>query len=84
MTVIINSNIHPHNTRSNTNLHLSSARLTKYQNGAYFSGIKVYNYLPTRIKQLSGDVNKFKPALTVSFSRILLFYRRIFRMDYLR
>jgi hypothetical protein len=59
---IINSNIHPHNTQSNTNLHLSLARLAKYKKGAYFSGIKVYNCLPTRIKQLSGDVNKFKLA----------------------
>jgi hypothetical protein len=72
---IINSNIHPHNTLSNTNLHLSSARLTKYQKGAYFSGIMVYNCLPTRIKQLSGDVNKFKLAskkllLAVSFYSI--------------
>ena len=60
---IINSDIHPYNTRSNTNLHPSLARLTKYQKGAYFSGIKVYNCLPIRIKQLSGDVNKFKLAL---------------------
>jgi hypothetical protein len=79
---IINSNIHPHNTRSNTNLHLSSARLTKYQKGSHFSGIKVYNCLHATIKQLSGDVNKFKLALKISFSWILLFHRRIFRMDY--
>jgi hypothetical protein len=59
---IINSDIHPHNTRSNTNLRPSLARLTKYRKGAYFSGIKVYNCLPIRIKQLSGDVNKFKLA----------------------
>jgi hypothetical protein len=37
--------------------------LTKYKKGTYFSGIKVYNCLPTRIKQLSGAVNKFKLAL---------------------
>jgi len=61
----INSDIHPYNTRSNTNLHLSLARLTKYQKGAYFSGIKIYNCLPIRIKQLSGDVNKFKLALNM-------------------
>jgi hypothetical protein len=60
---IINSDIHPHNTRFNTNLHPSLARLTKYQKGAYYSGTKIYNCLPTRIKQLSGDVNKFKLAL---------------------
>jgi len=59
----INSDIHPHNTRSNTNLHPSLARLTKYQKGTYFSGITIYSCLPTRIKLLSGDVNKYKLAL---------------------
>jgi hypothetical protein len=37
--------------------------LTRYQKGAYFSGIKFYNCLPDRIKQLSGDGGKFKQAL---------------------
>jgi hypothetical protein len=60
---IINSDIHLHNTRFNTNLHPSSVRLNKYQKGTYSSGIKIYNRLPTGIKQLSGDVNKFKLAL---------------------
>jgi len=64
---IINSDIHPYNTRSN-NLHPSLTRLTKHQKGVYFSGIKVYNCLPIRIKQLSGDVNKFKLA----FKKFLL------------
>ena len=58
-----NSDIHPYNTQTNTNLHSSLARSTKYQKGTYFSGIKIYNRLPTRIQQLSGDVNKFKLAL---------------------
>jgi len=60
---IINSDIQPYNTWFNTNLHPSSARLTKYQKGTYFSATKIYNCLPARIKQLSGDVNKFKLAL---------------------
>jgi hypothetical protein len=34
-----------------------------YQLFPYSSSIKMYNRLPTRIKQLSGDVNKFKLAL---------------------
>jgi hypothetical protein len=33
------------------------------QNGVYYSGIKMYNNLPTAIKDLSGDKNKFKLAL---------------------
>jgi hypothetical protein len=59
----INSDIHQLNTRSNINLHPPLARLTGYQKGAYFSGIKVYNCLPDRIKKLSGDGGKFKRAL---------------------
>ena len=60
---ISNSDIHPYNTQFNINLHPFSARLTKYQKGTYFSGIKIYNCLPARINQLSGDVNKIKLAL---------------------
>ena len=60
---IINSDIHPCNTRYNTNLHPPLARLTKYQKGVYYSDIKVYNCLLIRIKQLLGDLNKFKEAL---------------------
>ena len=39
------------------------ANLTMYQKGAYYSGIKIYNHLPTVIKNLSNDTNKFKLAL---------------------
>ena len=38
-------------------------KITKYQKGAYYSGIKIYNCLPIMIKQLLGDLNKFKEAL---------------------
>jgi len=37
--------------------------LAVYQKGVYYSGIKIYNHLPTAIKDLSGDKNKFKLAL---------------------
>ena len=36
----------------------------------YYSGIKIYNHLPTAIKDLSADKNKFKLAL----KRYLLHY----------
>ena len=47
----INSDNHPHNTRFNTNLHPSLARLTKYLKGAYSSGIKVYYKNKTTLKK---------------------------------
>jgi len=34
-----------------------------YQKGAYHSGIKIYNQLPTAIKDLSGDRITFKLAV---------------------
>jgi len=49
--------------KTTTDLYLPSAHLTKVQKGVYYSGIKVFNYLPTRVKSLSGDVRKFKLAL---------------------
>jgi hypothetical protein len=46
-----------------SDLYLPSAHLSKVQNGVYYSGIKVFDCLPPRIKSLSSDVRKFKPAL---------------------
>jgi hypothetical protein len=43
--------------------YVPTANLTIYQKGVYYSGNKIYNHLPTAIKDLSGDKNKFKLAL---------------------
>jgi hypothetical protein len=58
-----NSMFHSINTRHCSDLHQPPVQLTKVQKGAYHSGIKVFNCLPTKIKSLSNDVNKFKSAL---------------------
>jgi len=58
-----NSEIHSINTRHGSDLSLPTARLSKYQKGAYFSGIQVFNRLPQSIKCLSSNVNKFKSSL---------------------
>jgi hypothetical protein len=58
-----NSDIHTKNTRNKSNLYVPQSRLTKYQKGAYFAGIKIFNHLPENIKKLSGDINKFKKEL---------------------
>ena len=57
-----NSEIHSINTRHGSDLFLPTARLSKYQKGAYFSGIQVFNRLPQSINCLSGNVNKFKSS----------------------
>jgi hypothetical protein len=58
-----NQEIHNINTGSNINLHLPVCNLTLFQKGAYFSGIKLFNHLPLRIKSLSNEIKLFKPAL---------------------
>jgi hypothetical protein len=59
---LFNSQVPELNTRQTFNLYLPSANLTIYQKGVYYSGIKIYNHLPTAIEGLSGDKNKFKLA----------------------
>jgi hypothetical protein len=60
---LFNSQVHKINTRQNSNLYPPTAILVMYQSGVYYSGIKIYNHLPTAIKDLSDDRNKFKIAL---------------------
>jgi len=43
----VNSEIHGFNTRQNSNLHQPQANLSMYQKGAYYSGINVFNSLPS-------------------------------------
>ena len=57
------SHIHAISTRQNNNLYVPPAKLTLYQKGVYYSGIKIYNHLPTSIKNLLDDKNKFRNAL---------------------
>ena len=54
-----NSQLHKINTRQTFDLYVPTANLTIYQNGVYHSEIKIYNHLPTAIKDLSDDKNKF-------------------------
>jgi len=49
---------HNLDTRQRNNLYLPQANLTIYQIGAYYSGIKIFNYLPLEIKNASGNQNK--------------------------
>jgi len=58
-----NSQVHKINTRQTFDLYLPTANLTIYQKGIYYSEIKIYNHLPTAIKDLSADKNKFKLTL---------------------
>jgi hypothetical protein len=55
-----NSQVHKISTRQTSDLYVPTANLAVYQKGVYYSGFKIYNDLPTTIKGLSGDKNKFK------------------------
>jgi len=46
----INYQIHNVHTRLKTNLHPPIANLTKFQKGVHYSGIKIFNNLPNKIK----------------------------------
>ena len=59
-----NSQVHKINKMQTSDLYVPTANLAIYQTGVYYSGIKIYNHLPTAITGLSGDKNKFKLALT--------------------
>ena len=48
----VNSEIHSFNTTQSSNLHQPQVNLSLYQKGAYYSGIKVFNNLPSNIKKL--------------------------------
>ena len=58
-----NSQVHKINTRQTFDLYVPTTNLTTYQMDVYYSGIQIYNHLPTAIKDLSDDKNKFKLAL---------------------
>ena len=60
---ISNLDVHSINTRHKSSLHPPLLRLTKSQRGVYYAGIKIYNCLPLKIKELSGKIKLFKKSL---------------------
>ena len=58
-----NSEIHDRDTPYNHNLHFPTTNPTLVQRGVLYSGIKIYNHLPTHIKSLSKDPKQFKLKL---------------------
>jgi hypothetical protein len=55
-----NLEIHNHDTRKACNLHVPTIKLTKYQKGAHYMGIKIFNHLPVYIKGLINEKQAFK------------------------
>ena len=70
LTNIENHNI---NSRQRNNLYLPQANLTLYHKGAYYLGIKIFNDLPTEIRNATDNLKNFKTALK-QFLYTYLFY----------
>jgi hypothetical protein len=58
-----NAQIHNLHTWFKTKLHPPTAHLSKFQKGAYYSGIKIFNNLPSESKDLANDSIRFQKAL---------------------
>jgi len=55
--------VHNHDTRSAKNFHLSITNLTIHQKGSYYTGINIFNYLPTHIKNVANEIQVIKKDL---------------------
>jgi hypothetical protein len=69
----VNSDIHGSNTRQRSNIHQTTSNLSLYQRGTYYMGIKIFNSLPSYIKDLSHNIKQFKLVLK-SFLYLNSFY----------
>jgi hypothetical protein len=56
----LNLEIHGFNTKNKSNLHLPPSKLTVFQRGPHYSGIKAFNNLPTYVKNLLQTKKQFK------------------------
>jgi hypothetical protein len=57
------SQIHGLNMRCNFDIYCPQTSLTIYQRGPYYFGIKLFNHLPLKIKELAFDIKQFRAAL---------------------
>jgi hypothetical protein len=58
-----NQEIHGVNTRQITDLHLISIRLIAFKEGAYFTGMRIFNHLPTNVKTQANKIELLTSAL---------------------
>jgi hypothetical protein len=58
-----NSVVHGVNTRNKHHIHSPIANLTGFQKSSYYSGIKIFNNLPSSLKSLMNEKATFKESL---------------------
>jgi hypothetical protein len=69
--------VHNHDARSANNYHQPITNLIKYQKGAPYTGINIFNHLPTHIKCVANEIQGFKSAVN-GLLLTHLFYSGIF------
>jgi hypothetical protein len=57
--LISNHDLHNFQTRQIHDLHMPAAKLSLFQKGVYYSGSKIFNYLPSFIKELASNMKIF-------------------------
>jgi len=72
----VNSEMHNSYTMNKLNLHLPISNLSVYQQGPYYSGVKVFKSLPSQIKDLFHNRNRFKCA-----SKNFLYFHYFYTLD---
>jgi hypothetical protein len=50
-------------TRRSNNLYTPQANLSVYQEGAYYSGVKIFNKLPSNINNVNSNITTLKTTL---------------------
>jgi len=70
-----NKEIHNINIRFISDLHTPTANFTTFQKDPFYFGIKVFNHLPTSIKNTSYDIKQFRSVLK-SFLLVNSFYSK--------
>jgi len=76
-----NSEIHNINTKFSSELHSPTANLTTFQKVPFYFGIKVFNHLPTGIKDTSHDINQFRYVLKFPSYKFILHIGGIFYLE---
>jgi hypothetical protein len=71
----VNSELYHIDTRQHFNFHHSLPSLAKYQKGVYYLGVKVFDWLPSYIKDASNNPKRFKLILKDFYRKTHLFVR---------
>jgi hypothetical protein len=61
-----NLEVHNHDSGSANNFYLPITNLTLYQIGAYYTEIKIFNYIPSHIKNEANEIQVLKDLREIS------------------